>query len=179
MIREFKKHIPFHLYINKGIYFLTAASLKKEKIFDNNSKLEIIKKQLILAINKFNVTMHAWVLLSNHYHLLFSLPRGRELSAFIGFINGSSSYQINKLKNRKGRKVWWNYWDKNIGGESDFYRRINYIHHNPVRHRYVKSDADYLFSSYNYYENRYGRDFLLDIESEYPIIDFTDPNNDF
>lgn len=179
MTSEFKKHIPLHLYFDKGIYFVTSSTIKKERFFNNDFKLSLLKERLEISINKYKIKMYAWVLLANHYHLLFYLGKGISLISFIKFINGGSSYDLNKLEKSQGRKIWWNYWDRCIRGETDFYKRFNYIHRNPVKHGYVKSNSDYNFSSYSYYKNKYGTDFLLDIEERYSILDFTDPNDDF
>ena len=73
MIRktEFKKHIPFHLYLDNRIYFVTSATLDKKNYFDIDSKKEIIKKRFKTGAVKFKVKIYAWVILSNHYHFLF------------------------------------------------------------------------------------------------------------
>ncbi|MDP2684225.1 MAG: hypothetical protein Q8P20_04145, partial [bacterium] len=89
------------------------------------------------------------------------------------FINGGCAYELNKFDRKKGRQVWWNYWDKCIRDEEGFYKRLNYIHHNPVKHGYAKMNGNYQYSSYNYYKEKFGEDFLLEIERAYPIIDFT------
>jgi len=178
VISKFKKHIPFHLYVNEGIYFVTSGTINKNRFFDNDNKLDIILKRLNLAVKKFNLKLYAWVILSNHYHILFNLKLGKELSKLIRFINGGSAFDLNKLEDRLGRKIWWNYWDRNIREESSLYKRINYIHHNPVKHGYVKQNKNYKYSSYSYYKEKYGDEFLYDIESRYPIIDFTDINDE-
>ncbi len=178
MISKYKKHIPFHLYIDKGIYFVTARTINGKEFFDNEVKINILVKKLNQAIKKYNAKMHAWVVLTNHYHVLFSLSRGNQLSLLIQYINGSSSYEINKLENKKGRKIWWNYWDKNIREETDFYKRINYIHHNPLKHKSINKIKEYKYSSYHHYLKKYGEEWLNDCFEQYPIIDFsTDEKN--
>lgn len=42
----------------------------------------------------------------------------------------------------------------------------------------MKNNADYMFSSYNFYSGKYGEDFLSDAEREYPIADFTVENDE-
>ena len=170
---KFKKHIPFHLFRDKEIYFVTARTLKAKKLFNNDKKLNIIAIRLNRAIKEFNLVIHAWVVLANHYHIMFTLDKGKQLSGLIKFINGGSAYELNKLDKKKGRQAWWNYWDKCIRDEAGFYKRFNYIHHNPVKHGYSATNGSYKFSSYNYYKNKLDKEFLNDAEYAYPITDYT------
>jgi len=176
---KFKRHKPFHLYLNDQIYFVTASTLNKERLFDTDAKKKIIRSKLRVSLVKFKVRIYAWVVLSNHYHILFQFKEKQKLGEFIGFINGGSSYDLNSLENKKGRTVWWNYWDNCIRNERTFYKRFNYIHHNPVKHGYVKRCEDYEFSSYNYYLKKYGEDYMGSIFARYPIGDFSDRSDKF
>jgi len=176
---KFKRHKPFHLYLDNKIYFVTSATLDKKKFFDTDSKKEIIKKRLKTGAVKFKAKIYAWVILSNHSHLLFQFKGKQALGEFIGFINGGSSFELNSSENKKGRQIWWNYWDNCIRNEETFYKRFNYIHHNPVKHGYVKKCEDYEFSSYNYYLKKYGEDYMSSIFAQYPILDFTDRSDEF
>jgi putative transposase len=176
---DFKRHKPFHLYLDDKIYFVTASTLNKESFFDTNSKKKIVKERLKNAAKKYKVKVYAWVVLSNHYHLLFQFKEEQNLGKFTSFINGGSSFELNVSENKRGRKIWWNYWDNCIRDERTFYRRFNYIHHNPVKHGYVKKCENYEFSSYNHYLEKKGRDYMDSIFAQYPIIDFTDRNDEF
>jgi len=179
MLQEFIKHRPFHLYLDDKIYFVTASTLNKINYFDSDLKKKIIKKRLLAASEKYKVRSFAWVILSNHYHLLFQFKEKQKLADFIGFVNGGSSFELNSLENKKRRKTWWNYWDNCIRDSKTFYRRFNYIHYNPVKHNYVKNCKDYKFSSYNYYLKKLGQSYMDSIFEAYPIIDFTDKNDRF
>ena len=175
----FKRHKPFHLYLDEKIYFVTVSTLGKQRLLDKSAKKRIVKNKLEKASIKHKVKVYAWVILPNHYHLLFRFREEQNLAKFIGFINGGSSFELNGMENKRGRQVWWNYWDNCIRDEETFYRRFNYIHHNPVKHGYVKRCEDYEFSSYNYYLGKLGRDYMDSIFGQYPIVDFTDRNDEF
>jgi len=75
--------------------------------------------------------------------------------------------------------VWHNYWDTGIRTEADYWARFNYIHHNPVKHGYVPRTEDWLYSSYRYYLERKGEEWMTDALRRYPIVDFTDLRDDF
>lgn len=176
---RFKHYKPFHLYLDDQIYFVTAPTLNKEHFFDGVDKKTIIKSKLKAGAIKYKVRIYAWVILSNHYHFLLQFKEKQKLGEFIGFINGGSSFDLNSLDNKKGRQVWWNYWDNCIRNEETFYKRFNYIHYNPVKHGYVEKCEDYQFSSYNHYLRQSGQEYIDYIFNKHSVIDFTDKSDNF
>lgn len=54
---------------------------------------------------------------------------------------------MNKFHKKKGRKVWFRYADRKIRSERHHWATINYIHINPVKHKYVASVYDWKWSS--------------------------------
>jgi putative transposase len=124
-----------------------------------------------MLTQEFGITLRAWVVLRNHYHLLLKSRVGRDISKFIGRLHGRTSYEFNLLDNAQGRKVWYSYWDTCIRTEADYWTRFNYVHNNPVKHGYVQRHADWEFSSYRYYLQTKGEEWLADCWQRYPIID--------
>jgi len=93
-------------------------------------------------------------------------------------IHGGSAFKINELDNERGRKLFQNYWDYCVRDRSDIYVRFNYIHHNPLKHHYVTSIADYEYSSFNYWRKHKGEDWIKSCFEDYPIFDFTLAHSD-
>ncbi|PJC47743.1 MAG: transposase, partial [Candidatus Omnitrophica bacterium CG_4_9_14_0_2_um_filter_42_8] len=77
----------------------------------------------------------------------------------------------------KKRKVWYQYWERLIRTEEDFYTRINYIHNNSIKHGISNSMDDYKFSSYHDYANTKGKEWLQDCFEKYLVIDFSVPED--
>lgn len=117
--------------------------------------------------------LYGWVLLDNHYHLLFWIKQGIDLPKFFQNLHSNSSRLLNVSDKAVGRKIWHQYQDHGIRDERDFYTHLNYIHHNPVEHKYVKKMEDYKFSSYSDYLLKYGQEWVNSCFEQYPIIDFT------
>ncbi len=107
----FKQHHPSHWYQDNAIYFITSRTIDAKEYFDGNDKRKIIYNTLKEGIKKFKINLYAFVILSNHYHLLFKIQKGLELSKFVGYINGRSSKELNETENMSGRKIWYQYWD--------------------------------------------------------------------
>lgn len=89
------------------------------------------------------------------------------LTKILSNIHRFSSIWINKNVNvpQNQYKVWHNYWDKCLTFESSYYARLNYIWHNPVKHKYV-SEAQEFGSYYQRYQNE--RDYLSKLKIMYP-----------
>jgi len=121
---------------------------------------------------EFGLALLAWVILDNHYHVIFKAQRGNLLPRFFGRLHGSASRQINQRDSRVGRQVWHNYWDTSIRTEGDLWTRFNYLHNNPVKHGYVQDLRDWEFSSYHHYRRLKGEEWLVDCWQRYPVIDF-------
>jgi len=182
-MKQFEKHVPFHLYLDNEIYFITARTYEKIKYFNSAEKLQALSKCVSESAKKYKIDIYAYVILYNHYHLLVKLSKGKELKNFISYIHGKSgrlakSWNINPSR-IDPKRIWWNYWDNCIRDEATFYKRINYIHYNPVKHCYVSKMEDYKYSSYNGYIKKYGNEFVEDMFRQYPIIDYTNVNDRF
>ena len=52
------------------------------------------------------------------------------------------------------------------------------IHNNPVKHGYVKKWVDWAYSSYHWYLENKGRDWLVELWQEYPLLNYGDKWDD-
>ena len=164
---------PPHIYQDNKFYFITTKTFKNRRFFNTLDKKSMFGQSLRTAIEKFSFELVAWVFLDQHYHMIIKVGLGKQLGRFINNLHANSSRLLNKVENKNGRKIWYQYWDRCIRSERDFWTRINYIHHNPVKHGYTVKIEDYLFSSYNSYIETKGKDWMDSCFLDYPIIDFT------
>ena len=72
----------------------------------------------------------------------------------------------------KDTPVWYQYVDHVIRDEKDYYRHLNYIHQNPIKHGYATKMADYEFSSIRKFIEKEGKDWVVGCFESYPIVDF-------
>jgi putative transposase len=140
---------------------------------------DLVRDQLKALVTEFGLRLAAWVILDNHYHILIKSHLGETLPRFFGRLHGRTSFEVNGCDRTRGRQVWHNYWDACIRTEADYWTRFNYIHHNAVKHSYVMRIEDWLFSSYRYYLDHKGQDWLDDVFRQYPTVDFTDLKDNF
>ncbi len=121
----------------------------------------------------------AWVILPNHYHLLVNVCDFSHLGGLFRSIHGKTSYAWNKEERVSGRKVWYRFTDRAIRSERHFYTSINYIHYNPVKHKWIKSPYDWKASSVHWYLEHEGREWLRKLWVNFPVKDYGQGWDDF
>jgi len=167
-------HHPPHVYLDDTWYMFTASVYRGHRLLQPRSHKELVRDQLKALVDEFKFTLAAWVILDNHYHILIRSHAGTHLPQIVRRLHGRTSHDLNELDGAHGRQVWHNYWDTCIRGEIDFWTRFNYIHNNPVKHGYVRRFEEWIFSSYRYYLETKGQDWLNDCWERYPVIDYLD-----
>ncbi len=164
------KHNPPHLLLDNAYYMITGGTYKKLPHFKNDEDKKLLLEIIKESCERFKWRLMEWVILDNHYHLILKSFKGKDLQSLFGRIHRKSS---NLLK--KGRitnfRIWWNYWDTCIRGEKDFFKRINYIYCNPLKHGYVTSLADYKWSSFQDFLRRNGKE---EVEKQFKGYSFED-----
>ena len=76
------------------------------------------------------------------------------------------------LLKAQDRPIWYQYMDHIIRNEEDYFKHLNYIHQNPVKHGYVKKMTGYKWSSIHRWIKNRGKEFVVDCFRTYSIIDF-------
>ncbi|MEA5507857.1 transposase [Halotia wernerae UHCC 0503] len=182
--RGYPPHSPPHSVRSQQFYLLTAACYEHQcymhseirrqellkMIFDrfaNNENQEISTEVLTT-----NVTICAWVVLPNHYHLLVHIENFDILSKLFRGIHGVTSRQWNLEDNVTKRKIWYSWSDRAIRSEKHYYTTFNYIHYNPVKHGLVSSPYDWVESSVHWYLQVNGREWLRDCWVKHPVRDY-------
>jgi putative transposase len=172
-------HHPPHIYLDDAWYIITSPVYDGRRLLQPAGHKEMVREQLKILVTEYSLKLAAWVILDNHSHILVKSRVGAEVSRFMGRWHGRTSYDLNKADDARGRQVWHNYWDTCIRTEADYWTRFNHIHHNPVKHGYVKLMEQWTHSSYQYYLEHKGKEWLADIFQRYPVVDFSDPNDRF
>jgi len=175
---RFRSHHPPHLFIDNCVYFITAGTLRKLRVLGKDNQKEVFLEVLNKSIDRFHIDLMGWILLDNHYHMLIRLVRGQLIRNFVQNLHSNSSRLLNRLEKAPGRKLWWNYWERCMRNEADFYTHLNYVHHNCVKHGYTERMEDYKWSSYINYLKKHSKEWLESCFAQYPIKDFTPQGDD-
>ena len=152
-------HDPPHLFVANTLYMLTGSIYEQVHRMRSPQRKAEWRDAFQGAAKIYGWQIIAWVVLDNHYHAIVQSPEhATNLSKFINSYHKLTARKWNREDGMEGRKVWWNYWDRCIRSEDDYYSRIKYVRWNPVKHGLMERPENYEFSNYKAYLNA-GTDF--------------------
>jgi len=191
---QVKPYHPPHIYLDNTEYFITASTFDYNPFFESDKRKTMLRDLLRKKVKQYDIKLFAWVILNEHYHLLMRIGPKETLYRFLKSLHGESAIRLNKEDACTGRRIWRNYWDRCPRSEKDFYTFFNYIHINPVKHRYVSISEHiaqvegnkwllapngeepfhealvaYPFSSYAYYVRKHGKEGMTNLWFDYPL----------
>jgi REP element-mobilizing transposase RayT len=135
----------------KGAFYhvISRGERRDEIFFNDTDKLKFLEK-LGEAVDKFNLKIHSYVLMRNHYHLLKETPEGN-LSKAMHYINTSYSNWFKSKHQIVGSVFQGRYKSILVEKEAYFLTLSAYIHLNPVRAEIANKPEEYGWSSFNDY----------------------------
>jgi putative transposase len=146
-------HAPVHRLGSDGIYMVTAATLHKEHLFGDSSRTTLLQRYLLSLAKQYEWQLEAWAVFTNHYHFV---ARGSQESAdlkrFLTHLHADTARQLNRIDDKIGRTVWFNFWDTKLTYERSYLARLNYVHQNPVKHGLVAKANQYRWCSAAWFE---------------------------
>ncbi len=166
-------HAPPHPVKKKSYYLLTAANFEHRHIMAEAKRRTEFQNKVFEKFADFELETAGWVFLPNHYHTMAYVPVFAKLSLLFNGLHGATARQWNLEDHQTGRRtVWYQFSDRMIRGEAHFYATLNYLHYNPVKHGYVKRMSEWEWSSFSWYLEEKGRDWLVEIWKNYPIKNY-------
>jgi putative transposase len=167
-------HAPPHFdYEGEKDFIVTAACFEHADIIGKSpERIAECEEELLGIAIELECRPYAWCIFPNHYHLLIRTAAIRDLIARLGKFHGSSSFRRNGEDHQRGWKVWYRCIEHPIRSDRHFYATLNYIHNNPVKHRYVEKWLDWPYSSAANYLVEVGRDEAIQVWKEFPVLDY-------
>jgi len=141
---------PLRIEYPDAYYHVTSRGNEQKDVFKSNRDRDKFLEYLASATERYGAVVHAYCLMSNHFHLLLETPEGN-LSQIMRHINGAYTTYFNIKRKRAGHLFQGRY--KAILIEADDYlsELSRYIHLNPVRVGIVEKPEQYQWSSYRSY----------------------------
>jgi len=128
-------------------------------IHQGNNRQDVFKSQqdhrrfiedLAASRNQSGCSLHAYVLMPNHYHLLLTPPTGKALSDFMQTIGRRYVRYFNKEYQRSGTLWEGRYKSSLIDSDAYLLQCYRYIEENPVRSNVVAAPKQHQWSSYHH-----------------------------
>lgn len=139
---------PLRLELAGGLYHVTSRGDRREDIYledaDRQKWLELLGK----VCQRYNWVIHAYCLMSNHYHLIVETVEGN-LSQGMRQLNGVYTQYFNQTHHRVGHVFQGRYKGILVDKESYLLELSRYVVLNPVRAHMVNDVKEWPWSSYH------------------------------
>ncbi|MDW7711601.1 MAG: transposase [Deferrisomatales bacterium] len=141
---------PLRIEYPGAFYHVTSRGNERKEIFRSRRDRVKFLEYLESATVRYGFAVHAYCLMTNHYHLLVETPEGN-LAQGMRHVNGAYTTYFNVKRQRSGHLLQGRY--KAILVEKDEYAEelSRYIHLNPVRAGAARNPEGYPWSSYAAY----------------------------
>ena len=162
-------HQPPHPAREEKLYLLSAACYEHRHHLNTPERRQFLLDLLYEQCIQRDLGVFAWVVLTNHYHLLVRVDEFEVLGEIFRRVHGRTAHDWNQEDQARRRKIWYRYSDRAMRSEGHYYTTLNYIHYNPVKHGLVTSPYDWVWSSVHWHLEHKGREWLRDLWRRYPL----------
>lgn len=121
----------------------------RSDIFCDNADYQFYLEKLLLACNKHSCDVHAYVLMTNHVHMLITPHTEQSISKAMQMVGRYYVQYFNYSYQRSGTLWEGRYKATLIDSESYLLTCMRYIELNPVRANMVLHPSEYPWSSYH------------------------------
>ena len=149
-------------YIPGGMFFFTLVTERRAGILTDTTARRLLRDAIVRCRARWPFRVEAIVLLPDHLHTVWSLPRGdsaysrrwawikKEFTkSWVAEGGAEAAVSDSRLRNRR-RGVWQRrFWEHYLEDEDDLERHLDYIHYNPVRHGLVNAPREWPYSSFH------------------------------
>ena len=183
----------YRILDQQGLNYLTCTIVGWVDVFTRATYRDIIIESLSYCQKAKGLRIFAYVLMSNHLHMIVRAEGKQQLSAILRDFKKFTSRQILEAieKGKESRKEWllhvfsyharfntnnrhYQMWIQDnhpieLVSPKVIWQRVEYIHNNPVRAKWVESPEDYLYSSARNYAFD-NRNCLLEVDLLEPFL---------
>ena len=137
-------------------YFLGCNLDQRRRYLEHPHLAELLIQLYVAERDRGGITLHAYVVMPDHYHVLLTLEKMTSISAVVRKVHGLFAPQCRKLFGPH-RRIWpRRFYDHVIRDDEDLHDKWGYIHYNPVKGGLVADATKYRWSSCAYWETDSG-----------------------
>src|SRR5512134_1186294 len=125
---------PLRISYPNAFYHVTCRGNDRRVIFRDDHDRARFLERLRSALDIFGVRLHAYVLMSNHFHLIVETPKAN-LSEFMRQFNISYTAYFNRRHRRIGHLYQGRFKAIVVDQDSYLLELSRYVHLNPIRVR--------------------------------------------
>ncbi len=141
--------LPRIVIPNQPLHIMHRGN-NRQDIFESEEDMVRIKEDIAVSLSKTKCQLHAYVIMSNHLHLLITPQDKSQLASFMQSMANRYARYFNAGRKRTG--TIWEGRFKSCLVDSDNYlfALYKYIEMNPVKANLVAHAAEYKWSSYRH-----------------------------
>jgi len=132
-------------------YHVIQRGNNRQRIFVSDAERETMRDLLAENAHRFDVAIHAYVLMDNHFHLLLTPTTSDGLPGMMQAVGRRYVRYFNDAHRRSGTLWEGRYKSALVQTERYLMACMVYLDLNPVRAGLVARPEDYLWSSYAHY----------------------------
>jgi REP element-mobilizing transposase RayT len=130
-----------------GYYHVISRGVEKRNVFLQEKDYNFFLDILLEVFKKYSVTLHSYVLMSNHYHLLLETAE-QNISDVMRRVNSLYSIYFNKKYKRVGHLWQGRFHSYYLYDDTHFWIVVKYIERNPLKAKMVNSISTYKHQSF-------------------------------
>lgn len=137
-------------YFTPDLFFVTCTTIGREPILGTSVAIHLLRMVLKRVKQSLSFRTLGYVFLPDHFHLLIKPGASGRLQALIGEMQQQYTQDYQQLLGIPGQMVVWatDYEAHKIQDQAEFAARLDYIHYNPVYHKFVQKPEGWPHSSY-------------------------------
>lgn len=136
----------FNYNTNNPIHIYARSNNAEWFIPDMDQTWAVFNSFLNYVIHSYNLKVHAFVLMSNHYHMLSTTP-DHNLPLIMNRLHTEISFAINDISHRENHVFGSRYKACEIKNYGYLCNVIKYIYNNPVRANICEKAVEYPYST--------------------------------
>jgi putative transposase len=129
-------------------YFVTKCVEARRPILAVPSAAETVIQSLAHTRRQGQIKLLAFVIMPDHYHAVFALLPGQDLSSLMRRVG---SYTANRIRRTSGlsHPIWQGagFYDRACRDDDEVFDAVEYVHDNPVRRGLIALPEEWPFSS--------------------------------
>ncbi len=133
-----------------ALYHVLSRGNEKQDIVINDDDRKLFIDTVGEMAERFDIDIFAYVLMDNHYHMLFRTNRAN-LCRSMQWFGATYTKRFNLRHRRSGHLFQGRYKNMLVQNDAYLHQLSYYIHRNPLRARMVRRLADFKWSSYRAY----------------------------
>src|SRR5438105_1087717 len=139
---------PLRPQIEDGIYHVTSRGNRQQEIYADAADRNYFFQLLRRNVERYGWLVHAYCLMTNHYHVLLETPQPN-ISTAMQRLNSMYAGWFNWRHRFSGHLFQGRFHSAMVEADSHFVEVCRYVVLNPVRAGICDDPAEYRWSSYH------------------------------